>query len=274
MAVQLENRAWRELSETRVTRSPWRLRGLVGGVDVIDTRRALLVWEPRRVTPAFAVPVEDVEGALESAGTPRALTDAESNRPVLDPSIPFDAHTVLGEALKIHTGAGIPIDAFRIEDPQLERPRGGGLRRAGLVRGGDAAGVASAGPVPPHRRPHDGCACGHVPRRGRGGRHGRRPRCSARRCCRCAGTSPRMRCGCRSRTASTTSACAYKGLAAYRSARVGDRLVRDLFWTYGHPLSDARDVQGLLGVYAERSRRRRRRRPAGPARTAARLTAG
>jgi uncharacterized protein (DUF427 family) len=50
----------------------------------------------------------------------------------------------------------------------------------------------------------------------------------------------------------TTTACAYKGRAAYRSARVGERLVEDLFWTYEHPLSDGRDVAGLLGVYAER----------------------
>jgi uncharacterized protein (DUF427 family) len=41
-------------------------------------------------------------------------------------------------------------------------------------------------------------------------------------------------------------------VAAYRCARVGDRLLRDLFWTYEEPLSDGRDVAGLLGVYAER----------------------
>ena len=27
---------------------------------------------------------------------------------------------------------------------------------------------------------------------------------------------------------------------------------QDLFWVYDEPLSDGRDVQGLLGVYAER----------------------
>jgi uncharacterized protein (DUF427 family) len=50
----------------------------------------------------------------------------------------------------------------------------------------------------------------------------------------------------------TTTACAYKGRAAYFSARVHGRLVEDLFWTYENPLADGRDVQGLLGVYAER----------------------
>lgn len=251
MAVQLENRAWRELSETRVTRSPWRLRGLVGGVDVIDTRRALLVWEPRRVTPAFAVPVEDVEGALESAGTPRALTDAESNRPVLDPSIPFDAHTVLGEALKIHTGAGIPIDAFRIEDPQLE-----GFVVVdfdGLDWFEEETPLVSH-PRDPYHRIDVRTTAAHVVMSLDGvvvvDTNDARLLGETMLPLRWYVDADAVRVPLED--SATTSACAYKGLAAYRSARVGDRLVRDLFWTYGHPLSDARDVQGLLGVYAER----------------------
>ena len=29
--------------------------------DVVDTTRALLVWEPRRIVPSYAVPLADVE---------------------------------------------------------------------------------------------------------------------------------------------------------------------------------------------------------------------
>jgi uncharacterized protein (DUF427 family) len=76
--------------------------------------------------------------------------------------------------------------------------------------------------------------------------------------------------------------CAYKGHARYQSARVGDRLFENLFWSYPEPLHDAAGVKDLLACFNEQvdidldgerqSRRRRhgRRRsggsPSGPPR--------
>ena len=45
--------------------------------------------------------------------------------------------------------------------------------------------------------------------------------------------------------------CAYKGHARYRSTRVGDRLVENLFWSYAEPLRDAAGVKDLLACFNE-----------------------
>ena len=39
-----------------------RIRGVIGSQVVIDTDRALLVWEPKRVVPSYAVPAHELEG--------------------------------------------------------------------------------------------------------------------------------------------------------------------------------------------------------------------
>ena len=46
--------------------------------------------------------------------------------------------------------------------------------------------------------------------------------------------------------------CAYKGRASYWSARVGDRVLPDLAWTYEQPLHDAVPVEGLVAFFTER----------------------
>ncbi len=46
--------------------------------------------------------------------------------------------------------------------------------------------------------------------------------------------------------------CAYKGSASYWSARVGDRLVKDLVWSYPEPQHDAERVRDLLCFFNER----------------------
>ncbi|WP_083807861.1 DUF427 domain-containing protein [Intrasporangium calvum] len=47
--------------------------------------------------------------------------------------------------------------------------------------------------------------------------------------------------------------CANKGVASYRSARIGDQIVADLAWTYEEPLHDAAPVAGLVCFYTERT---------------------
>ncbi len=36
--------------------------------DVVDSTRAVLVWEPRRVTPLYAVPATDIAAPLTPGG--------------------------------------------------------------------------------------------------------------------------------------------------------------------------------------------------------------
>ena len=38
------------------------MRALLAGEEVVDSTRALLVWQPKRVVPSYAVAVEDVRG--------------------------------------------------------------------------------------------------------------------------------------------------------------------------------------------------------------------
>jgi uncharacterized protein (DUF427 family) len=75
---------------------------------IVDTTHALLVWEPRRVVPSYAVPEETIRPA--PSPWPRDATHVEG---VLHPGIPFDVHTAAGEPVTIaeRVGAG-----FRLED--------------------------------------------------------------------------------------------------------------------------------------------------------------
>ncbi len=51
---------------------------------------------------------------------------------------------------------------------------------------------------------------------------------------------------------STVSHCPYKGQAEYWSARVGDRLVTDLAWSYPTTLPESQKIVGLVAFYNER----------------------
>jgi uncharacterized protein (DUF427 family) len=50
----------------------------------------------------------------------------------------------------------------------------------------------------------------------------------------------------------TTSRCPFKGVASYWSARIGDRLVRDVVWSYADPIPECPKVKGLLCFFNER----------------------
>jgi hypothetical protein len=69
-----------------------RVRANLGEEAILDSTRAILVWEPRRIVPSYAVPVEDIRAEL-SAG-PAANDQAAG---VLHPGIPFSVHTAAGE---------------------------------------------------------------------------------------------------------------------------------------------------------------------------------
>ena len=93
-----------------------RLRVYLDGESVADTVDGLLVWEPRRVVPTYAVPERDVTARLESVGRVDDLADL----PVLVPTNPFAAHSCAGEMLDVVLdGATRPSAGFRPDDPDL-----------------------------------------------------------------------------------------------------------------------------------------------------------
>jgi uncharacterized protein (DUF427 family) len=127
MSTRLRDVLMRELPTLRHEPIDKRIRATLGGATVIDTTRALLVWEPRRVVPSYAVPEADLDADLV-AGAPGPDgggmgVDAIGmpylgDRPVLDPSIPFSVRSTEGEALLVRRD-GSQAEAFRAADPDL-----------------------------------------------------------------------------------------------------------------------------------------------------------
>jgi hypothetical protein len=99
------------LGELRYEPVDKRIRGLIAGQVVIDTHRALLVWEPKRVVASYAVPAEELEGVISppAGAEPGSKRPASSDvpvlhlgdRPVYDPSVPFAVHTTDGTVLDL-----------------------------------------------------------------------------------------------------------------------------------------------------------------------------
>ncbi len=130
MSTRLRDVLMHELDTLRHEPTEKRIRGILGGETVIDSTRALLVWEPRRVVPTYAVPEEDVRGTIEpveAAADPAAVDAAGiramgapmlGDRVVLDPSVPFSVRRTEGQALRIRA-AGREAAAFRAADPVL-----------------------------------------------------------------------------------------------------------------------------------------------------------
>ena len=95
-----------------------RVRVAHGGQLIADTERALLVWEPRRIVPSYAVPVNDL-GALVVPDAVEPLED--DGRPLLSPGTPFAMHTMPGESMTVRTSAGDrPAAAYRPADPDFD----------------------------------------------------------------------------------------------------------------------------------------------------------
>jgi uncharacterized protein (DUF427 family) len=108
-----------ELETLRHEPTDKRIRARFDDETVVDSTRALLVWEPRRIVPSYAVPIDDIDGALRPAGT-APVDAAYAGRPVHDPSVPFSVHTAAGEAVVVRAGAtGREAAGFRPSDPDL-----------------------------------------------------------------------------------------------------------------------------------------------------------
>ena len=125
MSVHLRSLHWSALEELRHEPIEKRIRATIGDETVVDTTRALLVYEPKRVVPSYAIPDADIAGEVVSASiTGNALCDADldlvAGRPVLDPRVPFSVHTADGEVVVVRSAAaGREAAGFRVADPEL-----------------------------------------------------------------------------------------------------------------------------------------------------------
>lgn len=86
------------LSELRYQPVEKRVRVHLGGELVADTAHPVLIWEPRRVVPSYAIPVEDFVVAPVAAEPPSTVSVEPENLQtmLLDPSVGFGTHTCPG----------------------------------------------------------------------------------------------------------------------------------------------------------------------------------
>lgn len=249
------------LGELRYEPIGKRIRAVLGDRTAVDSSRAALVWEPRRVVPSYAVPADDVLGELlpaeaavagdtDQAGV--AMPDL-SRRPVLDPSVPFAVHTADGQVVDVRAcrqdrpGAG-----FRLSDPDL----------AGYVvldfsafdgwYEEDEHNVAH--PRDPFHRIDVLASSRHVRLEldGQLLAESSRPVLLFETMLPVRYYLPREDISAELRPSLTRTYCAYKGEASYWSVTVGDRVIPDIAWGYHEPLHDASQVRGLTAFFNER----------------------
>lgn len=123
MSVRMRNLLTDQLDLLRYEPTDKWIRSYIDGTTIVDSKRARLVWEPKRIVPTYAVPADDIAGGLVAA-PPNATTAPEGvpvgERQVYDPRIPFAVHTTDGEPLVVQiAGTDRHVEAFRPADPDL-----------------------------------------------------------------------------------------------------------------------------------------------------------
>ena len=250
MAVHLGQHLMSLTDQLRVEPVTRRVRASCDGTPVLDTEDAMLVWEPRRVVPMYAVPETDLLVPITPVPTVEHPADLP---PILGP-VNFGWHLHDGQSYSLSVaGTDLPGVAFAPADPDL----GGRL----VVEWAPFEWVEEDQPVTGH--PHDpfkridllaahrriqvsvdgtlladttrGVALHetHIPVRWYLPREDVRLDLLE--------PSP------------TTSTCAYKGQASYLSLRGGTAATEDVAWTYLDPLPEVAAIRGLVCFYAERT---------------------
>ena len=124
MSTHLRALLMGSLDELRHEPIDKRIRATMGEETVIDTTDALLVWEPKRVVPSYAIPDADIAAEIAAGPTASAASVCDADvpqllgRPVLDPSVPFSVHTADGEPVRVRVG-GREATGFRAADAEI-----------------------------------------------------------------------------------------------------------------------------------------------------------
>lgn len=261
MSTQVRRLLASGLGELRYEPTSKRIRAMLGGNTIIDTTRAMLVWEPRRIVPSYAVPASDIQGELipeDVAGTrlkaerSSHLTEL-SDAPELDPSVPFAAHTAEGQVASVRAaGQHRAGAAFRLADPDLA---GYVILEFGAFDAWyeeDELNVAH--PRDPFKRIDALPSSRHVRLEldGEVIAEASRPMLLFETLLPPRYYLPPADVQAVLTPSDTRTFCAYKGRASYWSATIGGRTLPDLAWTYQDPLHDASEVRGLIAFFNER----------------------
>jgi uncharacterized protein (DUF427 family) len=190
------------------------IRAHVGSETAVDSRRAVLVWEPGHVVPVYAFPRDDVRADLVPAGAVRA----------------FDGDPELADHVTVRWDAA---DSWYEEDEPVIGHPSDPFKRIDVRRSSRHVTVAIDGTVLADTR-----AAVLLFETGLPTRYYIPPEDVRRDL-----LEPSER----------TSICAYKGEASYWSARIDGELRPDVAWTYREPLRDGRDVRDLICFFNERT---------------------
>jgi uncharacterized protein (DUF427 family) len=248
------------LDELRYEPTGKRVRARLGGATVVDSTRAVLLWEPRRVVATWAVPADDVRAELAPAAPAAPVGEdvglqlpAVHDRPVLTPDIPFAAHTAPGEPLDLVVGGQRrPGAAFRLADPDL--PGYLALDFAAFDGWSEEDEPNVAHPRETFHRVDVLASSRHV-RLERDGEliaESTRPTLLFETLLPVRFYLPAEDVRVPLEPSATRTWCAYKGRASYLSPVLGGTPVPDLAWTYPEPLREAAPVRDLVCFFDER----------------------
>jgi uncharacterized protein (DUF427 family) len=260
MSVQMHGLLASGFDELRYEPIGKRIRAVLGGDTVVDSTRAALVWEPRRIVPSYAVPAGDLRGELAPAAAPAgdaaeagARMPALSSRPVLDPSVPFTVHTADGQAVDVRaSGQDRPGAGFRPADSDLAGYVILDFRAFDGWYEEDEPNVGH--PRDPFHRIDVLASSRHVHLEldGHVLADSSRPMLLFETMLPVRCYVPREDIRAELSPSGTRTYCAYKGQASYWSATLDDKIIPDIAWTYQQPLHDAARVRGLVSFFDER----------------------
>lgn len=251
MALSLVGRMAEDVGELRFVPTPKRIRLDLDGEPVADTTKAMVVWEPKRLLPYYAVPEHDVAATLEPAPASDMSEDVDAR--VLNPREPFQRHTTPGDGLTVVTSGGRrEAAAFRFADPDLAGYVGFDFA-AFSCREEDEA-IFGHPRDPFHRIDiRQSNRCVRVEHDGRVLAESTRPKLLFE------GVFPFARYYLPREDivvdlapSALTTTCAYKGRASYFSATVDDTELTDIAWCYQEPFDEAAAIGGLICFYQER----------------------
>lgn len=249
MALSMGEYLRSSFPELRIEPTSRRIRCQIDGTTVGDTTRAMVVWEPRRGVPVYAVPERDFTADLSPFSAPPPPDDLP---PFLGPEN-FAMHTTPGEALTVRwADRDLPGAAFRPKDPDLtgylvlafaaftwieeDEPVIGHphdpFKRIDVLRSNRHVVVSLDAVVLADSRSPAALLETHLPVRWYLPPEDVRTDLMT--------------------PSDTQTVCAYKGHASYFSVTDGGQDGRDLAWTYLEPLNDAAQVRGMVAFFSER----------------------
>lgn len=251
MALSLVTRMMDQVDQLRFVPTPKRIRIDLDGAPVADTCNSVLVWEPKRLVPSYAVPEQDVTATLESAPTTELGEKGQAR--VLSPREPFHLHTAAGDPLTVVTPAAKRgAAAFRLADPDLA---GYVLFDSGAFSWREEDEMIFGHPRDPFHRidirksersvrlEHEGqvlAASTHTRMLFEGvfpfARY----------------YMPREDVVVELIPSALITTCPYKGHASYYSMNVGGVELADIAWSYEEPIDDAMAIRGLICFHDER----------------------